>query len=98
MESPESWNLLVSSLAVSNLARVEVAWAFMVRHQLVRNAPGDSATFETVVRREIDLGPITGPTVAWRVANALTKAGIALPAGVVSDPWGTIAQESFREP
>ena len=49
------------------------------------------------VRQEIDRGPITGFSVAMRVAIALKDVGIALPAGNVPDPWGKIAQERLKK-
>lgn len=67
-----------------------------MRQGLVRNAPGDSETFISLVRQEIDRGPVTGPSVALRVATALEGAGIALPAGEAPDPWGKIAEERLK--
>jgi hypothetical protein len=96
MEYPGSWNLLTASLAVCDLAQGEVAWAFLTRHGLVRNAPGDSETFISLVRQEIDRGPITGPSVALRVATSLKGVGIALPAGETPDPWGKIAEARLK--
>lgn len=97
MESAGSWNLLTASLAVCKLDRVAAAWAFLVLHGLVRDAPGDSDAFVNFVREEIDRGPITGPSVAFRVARALEIAGIALPAGKAPDPWAKIAQERLKK-
>ena len=92
MEFPGEWDLLTASLAVSNLARAEDAWAFLTKHGLVRNAPGDRETFVDVVRYQIGRGPITGPSVARRVANQLQAVGITLPSGAAPDPWGKIAE------
>ena len=96
MEYPGSWNLVTASLAVCDLAQGEEAWAFLVRHGLVRDSRGDSDTFISLVRQEIDRGPITGPSVALRVATALKGVGIALPAGESPDPWGKIAEERLK--
>ena len=96
MENPGSWNLLTASLAVSDLAQREVAWAFLTNQRLVRNSVGDIDTFMALVQQEIDRGPITGPSLALRVATALQGVGIALPAGDVPDPWGKIAEERLR--
>lgn len=96
MEYPGSWDLLTASLAVCDLAQSEVAWAFLVRHGLVRNGPGDTETFISLVRQEINRGPITGPSVAQRVAISLSSVGIALPAGEAPDPWGKIAEGRLK--
>ena len=93
MEPPGSWDLLTASLAVCDLAHSEVAWAFLTRHGLVRTSVGDGATFMSLVRQEVDRGPITGPSIARRVAMALQDAGIALSAGEAPDPWGKLAKE-----
>jgi len=82
-------------LAVCDLSRIEEAWTFLVRRGFVRNAPGDLETFNSLVRREIDLGPIIGRSVALRVAKALKDVGIALPAGEVPDPWGKTEEEAL---
>jgi hypothetical protein len=102
MEYPGGWNLLVGSLAACRLdqpaarPQPDVAWAFLLRQGLVRDAPGDRIAFAGFVRVEVDLGPITGATIAYRVAMALEGAGIALPAGRVPDPDGKIAREKFK--
>ena len=85
--------MLTASLAVCDLEQGDVAWAFLTTHGLVRNAPGDSETFKKLLREQIDRGPITGPSVALRVASALERAGIGLPIGEAPDPWGKTAQE-----
>jgi hypothetical protein len=96
MEYPGEWDLLTASLAVSNLALVDEAWAFLTKHRLVRNLPGDREAFLEVVRYEVGKGPITGPSVARRVASQLGAIGIALPEGEAPDPWGKIAQERLK--
>src|SRR5262245_15509537 len=96
MENPGSWNLLTGSLAACDLAQGDQAWAFLVKYGLVRNAPGDKETFLNLVKKEVDRGPITGPSLALRIANALKDAGIALPSGDVPDPWGKVAEKRFK--
>lgn len=93
MESPRYWNLLTASLAVTDLQRPFAAWAFLVIQGLVRDAPGDREAFADFIRGEVGLGPITGPSVACRVAGSLARAGIALPPGQVPDPEGAVAAE-----
>jgi hypothetical protein len=96
MENPREWTLLVASLSVAPLDRSDEAWEFLRRHQLVRDQPGDKETFAGIVRREIDLGPMPGPSVAQRVAMALEREGIALPAGSVPDPEGAVARQRWQ--
>ena len=93
MESPVSWDLLTASLAVTDLQRPFAAWAFLVTQGLVRDTPGDRDVFADASRREIERGPITGPSLACRLASVLTRAGIALPAGHVPDPGGLTAAQ-----
>ena len=92
MEYPGSWDSLTASLAVCNLSRIDEAWTFLLNRGFVRNGPGDPETFTELVRQEIERGPITGPSIALRVAMQLKDVGIALPAGDTPDPWGKIAQ------
>ena len=92
MEDPGSWNLLISSLAACELARVDDAWSFLAREGLVRDAAGDRDRFASIVRQVLESGPIAGPSEAARVASGLRTAGIALPAGDAPDPFGNIAQ------
>ena len=88
MELPESWDLLTASLAVTDLERPFAAWTFLVIQGLVRDTPGDREAFADIIRAEVELGPITGPSVARRVAGSLAQAGIALPPGRAPDPRG----------
>jgi hypothetical protein len=96
VENPAGWTLLVASLAVVPLDKTDDAWEFLRRQQLVRDEPGNREAFASIVRREIDLGPVPGPSVARRVAMALEREGIALPAGSVPDPGGTIARARLK--
>src|SRR5262245_18655357 len=93
MEPTRYWSLLTSSIAVTDLERPFAAWAFLVIQGLVRDTPGDREAFAECVRAEIERGPITGPTLALRISGRLTQAGIALSAGDVLDPRGTVAVE-----
>jgi|SRR5436853_4101781 len=90
MESPETWDLLTSSLAISNLAHVSLTWAFLVVQGLVRDEPGDRETFGRFAE-DANINPITGPSAAARVARSLKGAGIAQPGGVTPDPWARVA-------
>src|SRR5262245_38190760 len=86
MESPQSWNLLTSSLAVARLADTSHTWAFLVVQRLVRDEQGDRETFAGIVQKVLDQGPITGPSEASRIASGLFNAGLSLPAGSTPDP------------
>ena len=92
MESPETWDLLTSSLAVSNLAQVSLTWAFLIVQGLVRDEPGDRETFGRIAE-DATTNPITGPSAAARVAGSLKSAGIAQPGGLTPDPWARVAAE-----
>ena len=93
MESPQGWDLLTSSLAVWDLTRqADRAWAFLVLQELVYDAPGNRDRFFESVRREIERGPITGPTLSLRVALGLRHAGLTTAASDLADPWGRIAK------
>src|ERR1035438_9021677 len=71
-EDPHGWDVLVSSLAVWDLnTDARRAWAFLVVQNLVRDDTEDRNGFLTIVQEEIGCGPITGPTVALRVAARL---------------------------
>jgi hypothetical protein len=95
MEYPGGWDLLVGSLSCT-VDQPDLAWAFLLRQALVRDRPGDRATFLDAVRLETERGDITGPTLAKRVAMSLEAAGIALPAGSVADPYGKTARERLK--
>jgi hypothetical protein len=93
MEYPGSWNLLTASLAATDLQQPFASWAFLVIQGLVRDTPGDREAFTEFVREEMARGPITGPSLALRVAGALDQAGIALLAGRIPDPHAAVAAE-----
>ena len=78
-EDPHGWDVLVSSLAVWDLnTDARRAWAFLVVQNLVRDDTEDRNGFLTIVQEEIGCGPITGPTVALRVAARLHAIGVAV--------------------
>ena len=90
MESPKTWDLLTSSLAVSNLAHVSLTWAFLVVQGLVRDEPGDCETFARLAEHAITTN-LTGPSAAARVAIGLKGAGITQPGDFTPDPWARVA-------
>lgn len=92
MESPETWDLLTASLAISNLADPSSTWAFLVLQGLVRDEPGDREAFSRFAD-DANTNPITGPSSAERVALGLKDAGIAQTAGLTPDPLGRMAVE-----
>ncbi len=96
MESPESWNLLTSSLAVSQLDRIEATWAFLVLQGIVDPRDVTRQAFATIVGEVIEEGEITGPSEALRVATRLGSLGMTTGAAHKPDPWGKIAK-SRRE-
>jgi hypothetical protein len=92
-ESPFGWDLLTSSLAVSDLENeANKAWAFLVIQGLVHDRPGDRDRFFEIVRRTLEQGPITGPTVARRVAIGIRGAGLTVRSEDPPDPMAKIAQ------
>ena len=92
MENPQSWSLLVSSLAVSHLEDIERTWAFLVLQGLVRT---DRVSKEILVRsidEVLEEGEITGPSTALRIAGKLHAAGIASGLATQSDPGAELAK------
>ena len=79
MEYPGFWNLLTASLAVSDLEQGEDAWAFVTALELVHDSPEARAQFLEIVRTEIERGPITGSSMAFRVSLAIKAAALARP-------------------
>jgi hypothetical protein len=96
LESPQTWNLLTSSLAVSNLRKTHDTWSFLVVQGLVVDTAQERNAFRQIVKRVLAEGQITGPSEALRVASDLSSSGIATPAASQPDPWGKIA-ESRRQ-
>lgn len=90
MESPETWDLLTASLAVSNLADPSATWAFLVVQGLVRDDSSDRAAF-SMLAEDATTNPITGPSAAARVALGLKSAGIAQTTGFTPEPWARLA-------
>ena len=90
MESPDTWDALTASLAISDLADPSLTWAFLVIQGLVRDEPDDRETFSRLAE-DATANPITGPSAAARVAQSLKGAGIAQTAGSTPDPWARIA-------
>ena len=92
-EDPHGWDVLVSSLAVWDLnTDARRAWAFLVVQNLVRDDTEDRNGFLTIVQEEIGRGPITGPTVALRVAARLHAIGVAVKSSDYPDPMAQIAK------
>ncbi len=89
MESPDTWNLLTSSLAASNLEEPREAWAFLVVQGLVHDQPGDRQQFVAAVARVQAEGPITGPSEPLRIAMQI--AALSCPIAQTPDPGGQIA-------
>lgn len=96
MESPDIWNLLTASLAISDLNRPHEAWGFYVVQGLVSDSGEERDTFVEIVRDVQAGADIIGPSVAFRVAGSLTLAGVTLPAGQVPDPWGKCAKQRLE--
>lgn len=92
MENPADWSLVDASLAVWDLeSDARGAWAFLAGQGLVRVDAAAEAAFLALVKEEVGRGPITGPSVAKRVAGGLQRAGLLAP-GIPPDPWGRTAQ------
>ena len=92
MESPETWNLLTSSLASIDFNEAEILWAFLVLQGLLKSDDTSRQRFMKTLAAIIDEGDITGPSMARRLSIALTAEGIALEAGEMPDPWGKEAE------
>ena len=89
MESPEGWDLLTSSLAVSDLV---AAWPFLVVQGLVRDGEEERRNFARIIEGVKAEGEITGPTQAYRVAQGIVSHGMNTPLASQPDPWGRMAQ------
>jgi hypothetical protein len=93
MESPEGWDLLISSLAVCDLQKPAAVWAFLALQGLVRNEPADRIAFFKIVEKVRTKSPSTNSSRARRVAERLRAKRLALPAGDAPDPKGELALE-----
>jgi hypothetical protein len=96
LESPQTWDLLTSSLAVSNLRKTSDTWSFLVVQGLVGDTGQERDAFQQIVNRVLAEGQITGPSEALRVASDLFSSGIASPAASTPDPWGKIAESRLE--
>jgi hypothetical protein len=92
MEFPGEWNLLTSSLAVSDLADPKDTWKFLAAQGLVRDQGPHCATFVTLVEQERHAPPRPGPSLAYRLAERLHELGLATWYGRLPDPWGILAR------
>src|SRR5262245_38404463 len=89
MESPDTWDLLTSSLAACDLAHPHQAWAFLVVQNLVHDEPGMREQFVALVEQVLAEGPITGPSEPRRIAGRM--GGLSREAANQRDPGGKIA-------
>ena len=92
MESPKGWNLLTSSLAVSDRDHLVAAWPFLAVQGLVRDGEEERRKFGRIVEDVQAEGEITGPSQEFRVAQGIVSHGINTPLASQPDPWGEIAQ------
>ena len=92
MESPQSWNLLTSSLAVSELGDSARTWSFLLLQGLVSADDPAREIVERSIAEVQEEGEITGPTMALRIADRLHAAGITTDLASRSDPWGEVAK------
>jgi hypothetical protein len=91
MEHPRTWDLLTSSLAVSDLSREPETWAFLVIQGLVRDGEREREAFAKVTRAEGRRGDITGPSLPCRIAGGLRRELVTLPPADRADPEGELA-------
>src|SRR5687768_5242911 len=91
-ESPQTWDCITGSLAISDLENPYNVWAFLVLQGIVLDAPENRQIFVDVVAQE-KMTDITGPTAARRISLCLRELGIVLPAGLMADPWGKKSAE-----
>ena len=92
MESPDTWTLLTSSLAVSKLGDVGKTWAFLVSQGLISSRDSGLLVLRKAVEEVEREGEITGPSEARRVAGKLHSAGLAAPLADEPDPWAKTAK------
>ena len=96
MENPEGWDLLTSSLAVSNLNDVNKTWAFLRTQGLLVWQGKAQQAFEEIVAEVLTQGEITGPSEAHRIAVRLKSAGITTELATTPDPWGETAKVRLK--
>jgi hypothetical protein len=92
MEPPESWNLLTSSLAVSNLDELDSTWAFLVIQGLVTDGELQRNSVAAIVHEVRAEGEITGPSEARRIADGVISRKISTVRALHPDPWGKAAK------
>lgn len=94
MEYPGEWNLLTSSLAVSDLTDPADTWKFLAAQRLVRDQSSNRATVATLVEQERQAPPRPGPSFVSRIAHRLFELGMATWLGRLPDPFGILARPS----
>ena len=96
MESPESWSLLTSSLAVSTLDRRSFTWAFLVTQGLIDPENLPVQAFFSVIEDVKQRGDVTGPSEAARVAGQLETMSVTTKLAKTPDPCATLAESRLR--
>lgn len=97
MEAPDGWNALTAALSVCRLHDLPRTWAFLSLQGLVDDQYDQRAEFLALARAEIELGEITGPSIAWRIANSMLRAGLAGAPALESDPFGNQAARRLAQ-
>ena len=97
MESPSTWNLLTSALAMVGIDDVDRAWAFMIHLGLLGNRRDLRARFDRAIEEVKTQGEITGPSRSARVAVRLEGSGTNAQRTMQPDPDGRIARAQFAE-
>jgi hypothetical protein len=83
---------LTACFAVSRTPYGEETWASLAAAGIVRDRPGDRESFLAAMRDPRIYTDITGPTSAWRAAQAVRNLGLALPAAAKRDPFARDAE------
>jgi hypothetical protein len=98
VESPSTWNLLTSALAMVGLDDVDRAWAFMMHLGLLGNRRDVRARFDRAIAAVKAEGEITGPSRSARVAVRLSDGRDTNAQRTMQpDPDGKIARAQFAE-
>ena len=92
MENPESWNILTSSLAVSQLDKIEETRRFLVEQGLIDPDKATKLVFSKVVNGVLEEGEMTGPSESLRISIQLDSLGVTTDKANKADPWGDIAK------